>query len=99
MLLGGGVASGMLAVEISSSSPGSGLCCDLSLIVFGSNLLARLTGSKSSFGPRGWKDSGFSWGQQSPAGTERSSGGLGTPHVPSDPEEFHRFNPPVSFQS
>lgn len=47
----GGGASGMLAVEISSSSPGSRLCCDLSLIVFGSNLLAQLNGNKSSFGP------------------------------------------------
>lgn len=39
------------AVEISSSSTGSGLCCDLSLIVFGSKLLAQLTGNKGSSRP------------------------------------------------
>lgn len=45
------------AVEISSSSPGSGLCCDLSLIVFGSNLLAQLTGNKGS--PRPFRGCGW----------------------------------------
>lgn len=36
---------------ISSSSTGSGLCCDLSLIVFGSKLLAQLTGNKGPSRP------------------------------------------------
>lgn len=50
-------------VEISSSSLGSWLCCDLSLMVFGSNLLAQLTGNKGSPSPspKVWMDSGFSW--------------------------------------
>lgn len=48
----------------SSSSTGGGLRCDLSLIVFGSNLLAQLTGNKGSPRPvpRVWTESRFSWG-------------------------------------
>lgn len=96
-------------VEISSSSLGSWLCCDLSLMVFGSNLLAQLTGNKGSPSPspKVWMDSGFSWEQfkkkikpsRAQQGPEHSSGGLQTPsclQTQTNSRAF-QFHSPVSF--